>query len=431
MENRVTRILKAPEGSLLSRHASSLAAQILKIASDIDDAAANAASEGVKLGIVHMEESEDCDSSIHVSQGRFSWMDISVDKSNSPFHACIGGISTAPSPKNLNESSWYSLGDDKNPERDFNAQISALKRMLMRSLKSVKHQFDNSDCPQWLQSEYDRPDGKSHLDYLVTILEYLLNEFHYGYTQSDCGSLSFEIAFVNATVESITDVQRSLEEAEAGPNKDDIDPLHVDMLKKILVKCLVHAVDLVGVYVDSISYHGNEIIVSSSASHNIISEEAISYLSHIASNILRNVRHIITPPVRLAIPQNLKYKLLHSKSAFSKILEEVASPSMHLNSRNSWAPPEKALEEVSFLKAIRPGIAESYIKYYQKDASGSTATLESDSYRQMCSHRTGPTVLSEEDDILQWAYLLPYASFPRKIDIVVYVIRLQNKYYPL
>ncbi len=80
----MTRILKAPEGSLLSRHASTLAAQILKVASDIDDASAAASSEGARIGIVELEDSADCDSAVHVSQGRFSWMDISVEKGKQP-----------------------------------------------------------------------------------------------------------------------------------------------------------------------------------------------------------------------------------------------------------------------------------------------------------------------------------------------------------
>jgi hypothetical protein len=163
-----------------------------------------------------------------------------------------------------------------------------------------------------------------------------------------------------------------------------------------------------------------------------VSEQAGVYLGHLTGYVLRAVRYLVTPPLSLRIDPRMGYhEGTYADWRESSLVEATELAPLTTSSSSSGVNTvagDSGRRGASVHAAAHAYEGESlyeltnaYLNYLY---SNDPAAYSTNHVRRLMARQW-------ERELAVWDTLLPAVLFPSKIDVVVYLVKLQNTYEPL
>ena len=302
----------------------------------------------------------------------------------------------------LSSNEWLSLGAE-GLSRDLPAEIAQSRANLQRHLSSLSALFTQLKCPAEKAREILAfGDISQHpLD-----LERLLNRVTLEVTEkklkNSCGVLALQMILLSATVTSSVAL-------EAATNVYNLPPDELILADKYDLKAFVKEALSLHVNVLRDALTSSDVLVDDAHLHaGQASEKAVLYLGYLASSVLRTARLIVSPPLALHLNAHLATIALPHASTLAAEARRGGGIGGGLAGKSSSSDRHKV--EVARASVARNG--ESLLEMVR---GGSAAEVD----------------VSAAGEEKYWPALLPPLLFPNKIEVVIYVVRLQKKYDPL
>ena len=460
LKDRALRILKAAPDTPLARHARSLATAVVAAARrPLSDGEAAEAERACSH----------CSATTWVGSGRVMWRDLHAVPA-APVHRAMGNSPSEPQPRPLSEADWLKVGTivvppklDKKKKLESVEEIEETLYAMQRQLTSLEHMIWQAGCPDFKtpiinMSPAPPPGNKNradaHLDALGELLEDRVSSRTITPT---CAHLAMQVSLLEtlrvASQEMGAMSTRWLESPQADEVKwylGDFAQLHARLLLEALEisnPLLASAVftptpAAAAKKKNKDAHQDRERPVQSEGTQihaGKLSEEAAVYLGHLTSYVQRAARYRVAPPLALRLDPAVDPASALAAPAPLTPITAALRLRVEMYQRRLTRDRIRYSERVhgDYEEGFR---AENEISRFAHAYTGESM-LELILSENMYGMHGGPGGAAEArreheaEEVARslplWQSLLPSVLFPTKIDVVLYVVKLQSAYEPL
>jgi len=463
LKERALRILKAAAGSPLARHTRSLATAVVAAARrPLSDAEAAEAERTCSH----------CSATTWVGSGRVMWRDLHAVPA-APVHRSMGNSPSEPQPRPLSETDWLKVGTivvppklDKKKKLESVEEIEETLYAMQRQLTSLEHMIWQAGCPDFntpiINMSPAPPKGgqkraDAHLDALGELLEDRVSSRTITPT---CAHLAMQVALLETLRIASQEMGAMSTRWLGSPQADEV-KWYLGDFAHLHARLLLEALEISNPLLASAVFtpiptaakkkskdagpppeHDRDRTVPSEGTQvhaGKLSEEAAVYLGHLTSYVQRAARYRVAPPMALRLdPAVDPASALAAPAPLTPITAALRSR-VEMYQRRLTRDRIRYGERVhgDYEDGVR---AENEISRFAHAYTGESM-LELILSESMYGGHGGPGGGTEarreheadevERSLPLWASLLPSVLFPTKVDVVLYVVKLQSTYEPL
>lgn len=328
-------------------------------------------------------------------------------------HDSLGKTSLFLRPEEVSDNDWLLLGESQNHHLISTQNLRGLGLMQVGHLV-LEHQLALSTCPSWVKefSSHKHEDEK-YSDFISSFAQSLFEDYHNIQGVDNCAVMAFEGALYKSLVGVVSQLNNALKNkshvvVEEEELKDITNKAH-----QVVAEALQEMLELT-LLVDNENSDHLISLYTTARTLPQIENNIVTYLSQLTSLILNAVHSHVTPPGKSSFVAN---EIHHSK------LDQISSNFIH----DSWMKSLeylRNLSESSALEYFRPRWTTSMMKpLFPNDP-----VLGFNNEEKLCDIAES---LSPVEELGLWTSLNPSAFTPSKVDVILYVIHLQESFAPI